>query len=244
MHSVTVVIPALNEAESIARVVRGIPRSAVDEIIVVDNGSSDETAACARAAGARVVSEPRRGYGRACHAGINALSPDCTLVVFLDGDGSDAVEELGALVRPIVAGTHEFVIGSRTRGQREPGSMAAHQVLAGRIAGWALFVLYGTRYTDMCPFRVIDRVALAHLPMSEFTYGWNLQMQALAARARLRVLEIPVPHFRRFGGTSKVSGSVSGTFMASLRIARVLSSTVLSRIREGQRMSRATRDAP
>ena len=220
--SVSVVIPALDEQEPIAGVVReclvtGVP----DEVIVVDNGSTDRTAESAREAGARVVTAPR-GYGRACAAGIDALSPECEVVVFLDGDGSDVPAFMNRLVDPIARGTHDFVIGSRTRGQREPGSMNLQQILSGRIAGLILRLLYGVGYTDMCPFRAIRRAALAKLKMREQTYGWNLEMQMKAARARLRILEVPVNHRRRAGGESKVSGTLRGTFVAGARIMATL----------------------
>jgi glycosyltransferase involved in cell wall biosynthesis len=223
MSAVSVIVPALNEAAPIAGVVREVAATKIPlEIIVVDNGSTDRTAERARAAGARVVSEPVPGYGRACMAGIRALSPECDIVVFLDGDGSDCPEFMNQLVDPIVAGTHDFVIGSRTRGQRETGSMNLQQILAGRVAGWFLRLLYGVRYTDMCPFRAIRRGALEKLGMREETYGWNLEMQMKAARGGLRILEIPVNHRRRAGGESKVSGTLRGTFVAGTRIMATL----------------------
>ena len=215
---VSVVIPALDEEEPIADVVRTIPRDAADEILVVDNGSTDQTAERARAEGARVVHEPRRGYGRACRAGVRAVSPQSAVLVFLDGDGSDCPELMPRLLAPIAAGTHDFVIGSRTRGKREAGSMSWSQLLAGRAAGLILGILYGVWFTDMCPFRAIRRDALEKLGMREETYGWNLEMQIRAARARLRILEVPVDHRRRSGGKSKVSGTVTGTIRAGTRI--------------------------
>jgi glycosyltransferase involved in cell wall biosynthesis len=219
---VSVIIPALNEEEPIAGVVReclatGLP----DEVIVVDNGSTDRTADRAREAGALVATAPP-GYGRACAAGVRALSPESDVVVFIDGDGSDVPAFMKQLVDPVVRGTHDFVIGSRTRGQREPGSMNFQQVLSGRIVGALLRLLYGVRYTDMCPFRVIRRDALAKLNMREETYGWNLEMQMKAARVGLRILEIPVNHRRRTGGESKVSGTLRGTFVAGARILTTL----------------------
>jgi len=204
-------------------VVRALAATKVpDEIIVVDNGSTDRTADRACAAGARVIPEPRRGYGRACAAGVRSLSPECDIVVFLDGDGSDCPEFVNHLVDPILAGKYDFVIGSRTRGRREPGSMNFQQILSGRIAGAILRLLYGIRYTDMCPFRAIRRDALARLGMCEQTYGWNLEMQMRAARAVLRILEVPVNHHRRAGGESKVSGTLRGTFVAGARILATL----------------------
>lgn len=223
MSAVSVIIPALNEEEPIADVVREVAATKIPaEIIVVDNSSSDRTAERAHEAGARVVTEPVPGYGRACMSGARALSPEYEIVVFLDGDGSDCPQFMNQLVDPIVAGTHDFVIGSRTRGQREPGSMNFQQILAGRIAGLVLRLLYGVRYTDMCPFRAIRRDALEKLGMREPTYGWNLEMQMKAARSGLRILEIPVNHRRRAGGESKVSGTLRGTFIAGARIIATL----------------------
>jgi glycosyltransferase involved in cell wall biosynthesis len=223
MSNVSVVIPALNEEEPIAGVVREVAATNIPtEIIVVDNGSTDRTTERAQTAGAKVVAEPTPGYGYACMAGIRALSPECDIVVFLDGDGSDCPEFMNHLVDPIVAGTHDFVIGSRTRGQRESGSMNFQQIVAGRLAGLFLRLLYGVRYTDMCPFRAIRRDALEKLGMREQTYGWNLEMQMKAARAGLRILEIPVNHRRRAGGESKVSGTLRGTFVAGIRIIATL----------------------
>jgi len=217
--NVSVIIPALNEEEPIAKVVRECLMTGIaQEVIVVDNGSDDQTAERARDAGARVVSEPRHGYGRACMAGLRALSPKTGIVVFLDGDGSDCPEFMSELVGPIVAGNCEFVIGSRTRGQREPGSMNFQQIFAGKLAGWLISILYRVRYTDMCPFRAICLASLKKLSMCEETYGWNLEMQMKAARARLHILEVPVNHRCRAGGVSKVSGTLRGTFVAGARI--------------------------
>ena len=223
MTSVSVIIPALNEEEPIPGVVRECFETNIpSEIVVVDNGSTDRTAERARGARAKVVSEPRHGYGRACLAGIRALAPESEIVVFLDGDGSDCPEFMKQLVDPIATGTHDFVIGSRTRGHREPGSMNIQQIFAGRFAGLLMSTLYGVRYTDMCPFRAIRRSVLERLDMCEQTYGWNLEMQMKAARAGLRILEIPVNHRRRAGGESKVSGTLRGTFLAGARIIATL----------------------
>lgn len=216
---VAVVIPCLNEEEPIAEVVReclatGVPH----EVIVVDNGSTDRTAERARAAGARVVSQPVPGYGRACAAGVAAIDPACDIALFLDGDGSDVPALMGRLIAPVADGTQDFVIGSRTRGECEPGSMNAQQVFAGHLAGWLMRALYGVRYTDMCPFRAIRTDALARLGMREETYGWNLEMQMRAAKLGLRILEIPVAHRCRTGGVSKVSGTLRGTVVAGWKI--------------------------
>ncbi len=217
--AISVVIPALNEEEPIAQVVREIRATTLpNEIIVVDNGSTDQTAARAAAAGARVIAEPKRGYGRACRAGVEAISDPSRIVVFLDGDGSDCPEFLPALVEPIRQGTHDFVIGSRTRGQREPGSMNFQQVASGHIAGWLIRLIYGVKFTDMSPFRAIRLETLRGLGMTEETYGWNLEMQMRVAKTGLRVLEIPVDHRCRSGGVSKVSGTLRGTVVAGARI--------------------------
>ncbi|CAN5737099.1 glycosyltransferase family 2 protein [soil metagenome] len=221
--AVSVVIPAMNEEEPIAEVVQevlatGIPR----EVIVVDNASTDRTAERAAAAGARVVAEPTPGYGRACATGARAVSPDCEVIVFLDGDGSDCAELMPRLVEPIFRDEQDFVIGSRVRGERETGSMNFQQVASGRGAGFLLRMLYGVSYTDMCPFRAIRRDALEQLGMQEATYGWNLEMQMRAARAGLRILEVPVNHRCRTGGESKVSGTLRGTFVAGTRIIATL----------------------
>jgi len=214
---VAVVIPTLNEEEPIAEVIRAIPRDVVDEVIVVDSSSEDRTVERARNAGARVLVERQRGYGRACAAGARAAR-DCDVIVFLDGDGSDRPELAPLLLGAIFRGTHDFVIGTRTGGQREPGSMNALQIVAGYGAGALTRVLYGVAYTDMCAFRAIRHESLDALGMREMTYGWNLEMQMRAARARLRILEVPVAHRRRLGGASKVSGTVIGTVKAALRI--------------------------
>ncbi|HVG33448.1 MAG TPA: glycosyltransferase family 2 protein [Pyrinomonadaceae bacterium] len=226
---VSVVIPALNEEDCIAEVVRMIPREIASEVIVVDNGSDDQTAERAREAGARVVQEPQRGYGRACRAGVQSVAPDCEIIVFLDGDGSDCPELMERLVEPIRRDTHDFVIGSRTRGRREQGSMNFQQLFAGRVAGMLLRLLYGVRYTDMCPFRAIRRDRLEHLGMHEETYGWNLEMQMRAARAGLRILELPVNHRCRIGGESKVSGTLAGTLRAGTRILTTLARVALEK---------------
>jgi glycosyltransferase involved in cell wall biosynthesis len=215
---VALVIPVINEGETIAAVVGAVSRDFFDEIIVVDGGSRDETVVRARAAGARVIVEPGAGYGAACLAGARAAA-DCEVIAFIDGDGSDDPRDLVRVVAPILFGDRDFVIGSRTRGKREPGSMGAHQLLAGRLAGIAMRALYGVRYTDMGPLRAIRRDALEKLGMREMTYGWNLEMQMRAARAKLRILELSVAHRRRAGGASKVAGSLRGTLRATWNLA-------------------------
>ena len=229
---IAVVIPTLDEEEPIGSVVRAVPRDFVDEIVVADSGSSDRTVERARDAGARVVVETERGYGRACAAGFAAVR-DCDIVVFLDGDGSDRPEFIPMLVEPILSGAYDFVIGSRTRGEREPGSMNSLQIVAGYGAGALTRLLYGVAYTDMCAFRAIRHESLERLGMREMTYGWNLEMQMRAARARLRILEVPLAHRRRLGGVSKVSGTVMGTVKAALRIGLTFARVACERQQRG-----------
>jgi len=213
---IAVAIPVLNEAASIGAVVRAIPRDLVDDIIVADGGSRDGTREEAKRAGATVI-KGGRGYGRACLMATVAAT-DADIMVFMDGDGADDPQFIAALVEPIRAGSFDFVIGSRVRGKREPGSIAWHQVGAGIAAGYGIGLVCGVRYTDMCAFRAIRRKALLALDMREMTYGWNIEMQMRAARAGLRILEIPVPCRRRIGGNSKVAGSLQGSIHAGVRI--------------------------
>jgi glycosyltransferase involved in cell wall biosynthesis len=222
LSGVSVVIPALNEAENIAAVVQEMPWDLISECIVVDNGSTDATAAEAATAGARVVVQPQPGYGRACAAGAAAADIRSEILVFMDGDGSDVTAEMGELLNPILAGVCDFVIGSRLRGKREPGSMLISQIFAGWLAGVLLRLLYGVRYTDMGPFRAITRDALTRLNMREETYGWNLEMQMRAAQCGLRIREVPVSYRNRAGGVSKVAGSLSGSIRAAIRITQTL----------------------
>src|SRR5437868_3028854 len=226
--AIVVIIPTLDEEQSIADVVRSLPRAVVSRVIVTDGGSRDATAARAKAAGAEVI-DAGRGYGRACLAATIAAE-DADIVVFMDGDGADDADSIGRLVEPIRSGCYDFVIASRVLGNREPGSIAWHQLAAGRLAGWGMRLLYGVRYTDMRALRAIRRDALMQLGMRELTYGWNLEMQMRAARAGLRILEIPADYHPRRGGNSKVAGSVTGTIRAGARIvatfARVSSETL------------------
>jgi len=215
---VSVIIAALNEEESIANVIKSVPKDLADEIVVVDNGSNDRTAEIAKGAGARVIQEPLAGYGRAFRAGLRAISPGCEIVVFLGGRGSDCPEMMERLVTPLIEDRSDFVIGSRTRGNREAGSLIFHQVVAGYMIGFLLRILYGAHSTDMGPFRAIRRETLDKLNLREETYGWPLEMQMRAARARVRTMEVPVDYRRRAGGHSKIAGTIRGTILASTRI--------------------------
>ncbi len=224
--SVAVIIPALNEAESIGFTVRELPWPHIHECLVVDNGSTDATAQVAAAAGARVVNAPR-GYGSACLAGVAAAWPECDILVFMDGDGADVPAHLPELVEPIERGEQDFVIGTRLGGDRQgrfrqPGSMLGSQIFAGWFVGQIVRLVYRFRYTDMCAFRAIRRDALASLNMQERTYGWNLEMQIKAVQHRLRILEVPVSYRVRYGGVSKVSGDWKASIKAATRILQVL----------------------
>jgi glycosyltransferase involved in cell wall biosynthesis len=220
---VSAVIPCLDEEASIGQVVIAVLAQQVSEVIVVDGGSRDRTTELAEAAGARVIVEPRRGYGRAVQAGIAAVGDDCDILLFLDGDGSDPSEFIPNLVSPIAAGQAVFVHGSRVRGPREPGSLALQQLLAAYVGGLLLRFVYGATFTDLSPFRAIRRDELGRLGMKEDTYGWNLEMLMRVAAARLPALEIAVGQRRRIGGQSKVSGNLA----AGVRAAWSISTTFI-----------------
>ncbi len=217
MKDVAAVIPTLNEAGCIGTVVRELRSLGVGTVIVADGGSKDQTRAIALEAGARVV-DAGKGYGRACLAG--ALAADAEFVVFMDGDGADDPSALPLLLTPVRSGCFDFALGSRWRGRREKGSMSLHQILAGLGAGLAIRLLFGVAYTDMCAFRVIRRDTLLGLGMSEMTYGWNLEMQLLIAKAGLKVIEIPVNNRRRIAGTSNVAGLSRGASRRRRRSSR------------------------
>jgi glycosyltransferase involved in cell wall biosynthesis len=220
---VSAIIPCLDEETAIGQVVTAVLAQNVSEVVVVDGGSKDRTVEQAMEAGARVIVEARRGYGRAIQAGIAAARDDADILVFLDGDGSDPAEFIPALVLPIVAGQAVFVLGSRVRGVREPGSLAPPQLLAGHVGGLLLRLVYGVRFTDLSPFHAIRRDALERLGMREETFGWNLEMLMRVAAARLPALEIPVGQRRRIGGVSKVSGNL----VAGLKAAWSISTTFI-----------------
>jgi glycosyltransferase involved in cell wall biosynthesis len=215
---VSIVIPCLNEEEAIGPLIGEILAEGVDEIVIVDNGSTDRTADVARSAGARVVSQPVRGYGRACATGIAGVRPDCDIVCFLDGDGSDIPAFIPLIVAKVASGEADFVMGSRLEGRREPGSMTPQQLVAGHIAGWLMKACYGVSFTDMSPFRAMKISRLRSLGMTEETYGWNLEMQMRVAAAGLRILESPVDHRCRRGGVSKVSGNLVAGISAAWKI--------------------------
>jgi glycosyltransferase involved in cell wall biosynthesis len=220
-----IVIPALNEEATIADLLAEIQAVAnqsdlpvqITGIFVVDNGSTDATATRASDAGANVVDEPRRGYGRACLSGVLA-SGDVDLIVLMDADRSDCPDELGLLLAPLLAGEADLVIGSRALGTAEPGSLTTPQRVGNRVASLMLRVLFGVRVTDIGPFRVIRKRDLLALGMREMTYGWSVEMIARASQAGLRVAEVPVSYRKRAGGASKVSGNLRASIKAGYRI--------------------------
>ncbi|MGM0486782.1 MAG: glycosyltransferase family 2 protein [Planctomycetota bacterium] len=222
LGDVTVVIPALDEAASLPLVLGDLPP--VRRVIVVDNGSTDETAAVAFAHGATVVHEPKRGYGAACLRGLAAVAesidagdPPPQVVAFLDADYSDHPELLPRLARPILNGCAEFVLGSRLRGQREAGAMPPASVFGNRLACFLIRHLFRARYTDLGPFRAIEYGALQALGMRDRDFGWTIEMQIKAAQAGLRVVEVPVPYRCRVG-QSKISGTFFGSVKAAVKI--------------------------
>jgi glycosyltransferase involved in cell wall biosynthesis len=217
--SVSVIIPAVDEEAAIGQVLAEIP-PVVSEVIVVDNGSRDRTAEVARGLGARVVVEPRRGYGQACLTGI-AAAGGADVLAFLDGDHSDYPGQLVLVLAPILAGEADLVIGSRSLGRRAAGSHPLHAVLGTRFCVALMNLLFGTRATDLGPFRAITRGALERLDMRDRSFGWTVEMQVKAALQRLRVVEVPVDYRRRIG-RSKVSGTLSGSLRAGARILGTL----------------------
>lgn len=214
---ISVIIPALNEEKSIGLVLKDIPRELVKEIIVVDNGSYDNTAAMARNFGGKVISEPLKGYGAACLRGISMLGEETDIVVFLDADYSDYPQDIHAIVKPILTGKAEMVIGSRLLGTREKGALLPQAVLGNKLATFFLQLFWGFKYTDLGPFRAIKYKDLISLNMRDKNYGWTVEMQIKAVKKRLRVMEVPVRYRKRIGN-SKITGTFSGTMFAGFKI--------------------------
>ena len=226
-QTVDVIIPALNEAGSIAEVIRQLPAGRVRRVVVVDNGSTDRTPEVARSAGAVVVSEPRRGYGRACWTGLDFLEanpPD--VVAFVDGDLSDHPAELTDVLRPIEEGRAELVIGSRLLGRRERGALTPVAHFGNILAPFLIRLFYRHRYTDLGPFRAVTWPGLRLLGMRDRGFGWTVEMQILALKRGLRVAEVPVSYRRRIG-RSKISGTVAGSFHAGRIILWTIFSSLL-----------------
>ena len=217
-----VIIPAFNEAEAIGQVIGDLPKDLVDEVVVVNNASTDRTAHNATAAGAKVLYEERRGYGNACLAGL-AYAATCSydVIVFLDGDYSDHPEELSAIMAPIMADQCDMVIGSRIAGNSEPGAMLLQARVGNRLACLLMRLFWGAEYTDLGPFRAIRYQDLVRLNMQDRTFGWTIEMQIKAYLAGLRTCEVPVSYRRRVG-VSKITGTVAGTIKASYKILWML----------------------
>jgi len=219
LPTISLIIPALNEAECLKALLVEVPYALLHETIVVDNGSTDATVAVARAAGVQVVSEPRRGYGYACAAGVAAATG--SVLVFMDGDGSFVAEELKWLIAPIAAGQADLVLGTRLRGGMIAGAMPPHQRFGNHLVAWLVRRFYRVELTDLGPFRAIRRDLLEQLQLQERTYGWPIEMLVKAARHKARLLETPVSYRPRLAGQSKVSGTVGGTILATYKILRV-----------------------
>lgn len=220
MKKTVVIIPALNEERSIGQVIGDIPRGLVTEIVVVDNGSTDSTAQVASDSGATVVDEGRMGYGQACLAGISYIKsssymPD--IIVFLDGDYSDYPQEMKTLISPITEDGYDLVIGSRTIGERQKGALLPQALVGNYVATRLIKLFYGVSFTDLGPFRAIRYDKLLSLGMRDRTFGWTVEMQVKAAKKGLRCAEVPVSYRKRIG-TSKITGTIAGSFMAGVKI--------------------------
>ena len=211
------IIPALDEEPAIGLTLLRIPQGLYQEIIVADNGSRDRTAEIARKAGATVVTEPRRGYGAACLCAIASLPPGIEIVVFMDADSSDDPRDASKLLAPILKGRADFVLGSRTLGKAEKGSLQPHQRFGNILATFLIRILFGHRYTDLGPFRAIRVEALRKLDMRDRNYGWTIEMQIKAVRQKLRIEEVPVSYRNRIG-VSKVSGNLKASVLAGIKI--------------------------
>jgi glycosyltransferase involved in cell wall biosynthesis len=237
--AVAAIIPVFEEAGAIGPTLRRLPRDVAEHVLVVDGGSRDNTVAEAEAAGGTVLQEHRRGYGRACASGASAAAAlGAEVALFMDGDGSDCVEQASRIAGPVLRGEADLVLAWRSAAGRAPGRMGRHQVFAGWVIGLASRVLTGTRYRDMAAFRAIRIADLQRLGMTEMTYGWNLEMQLRAASAGLRIREVELPYGRRIAGESKVAGNWRGTIRTSCRLAAVLLRTaraVLSERRPARR---------
>lgn len=222
---VDVVIPVLNEQNAVGLVIDEIPKERVRNIIVVDNGSTDDTREVARACGAIVLEEPKRGYGNACLRGMAHIAdhhlPKPDVIVFLDGDHSDYPEHMHALLEPIRLGNADLVIGSRALGKMESGAMTPQQIFGNWLATFLLRLLYKVRFTDLGPFRAISYEQLLAMDMQDKTYGWTVEMQLKAAKLKMKIAEVPVNYRNRIG-VSKISGTIKGTILAGYKIIQTI----------------------
>ncbi|MBL4789243.1 MAG: glycosyltransferase family 2 protein [Kordiimonadaceae bacterium] len=218
-HKICVLIPALNEEETLPHLLAAIP-TYVDNIIVVDNGSTDHTAVRAKIGGAQVVSEPRRGYGQACLSGIRAL-PACDIVIFLDADFCEDPAKIANLCAPIIDGNAEMVLGSRMH-ESARQHLTPPQRLGNGFACWLMNLIWRTNYTDLGPFRAVTPAALSAMQMQDRDFGWTVEMQINAAKAGVRTAEINVPYRHRLYGKSKISGTVGGVLRAGSKILYVI----------------------
>ena len=214
---ISVIIPALNEEESIGQVLNDIPGEIVEEVIVVDNGSSDNTVTVSKGLGANVILEPLKGYGAACLRGISILKQDTDIVVFLDADYSDYPQDLHTVVKPIRNDNADMVIGSRMSGEREKGALLPQAIFGNKLATFLIRLFWGFKYTDLGPFRAIKYRDLLALNMTDKNFGWTVEMQIKALKKRLRIVEVPVRYRKRIG-KSKITGTFSGTVRAGVKI--------------------------
>ena len=216
----TLVIPALNEEESLGYVLEAVDMDLLSEIILVDGGSSDRTRDIAREYGARVVQEPRRGYGRACATGVAHAQGE--IVIFLDADGADDPIQIPNLITPIIKEGVDMVLGSRLAGNIHPGAMPWHQKFGNQLSAGLIRLIYGLPISDLSPFRSVLRSKLLELDMQEMTYGWPTEMITKSARKGWLIQEVPVDYLPRIGGRSKISGTVRGTILATYHILRTI----------------------
>ncbi len=226
---VAVIIPAYNEEKSIGKVVKDIPTNIVEEVIVVNNNSTDRTAEIAGNAGATVLNETFQGYGAACLTGIEyCKGKNFDVIVFMDGDYSDYPEEIKLLLDPIEKENYDFVLGSRVLGEREKGALPFQSRLGSIIAGFLINIFWGMKFTDLGPFRAIKFDKLLELEMKDKWYGWTVEMQIKAAQKKYKVKEIPVRYRKRIG-KSKVTGTIKGSVMASIIILKTIFTYALDR---------------